>query len=314
MINLFGLSHRRARTVLDSGAPVFLLVNPVEYHGPHLSLHNDRLVSEGLARAIHARLAAEQDWPLLVTPDLEMGVEPVPGPGARAVPYAEVRRAVRRAAAALHGLGARRVVLMSFHGNPLHAHALHAGVDLLGARGVPAASLMSWLMHHMAAMNGEDFPALFATIADPAERRLAAEGMAEDFHAGFIETSFSLALAPDSVDPGYRDLPPCPPVRRPAALVALAGVARRLGRAALARELEMAAFGLGWFALRPFPGYTGRPHLASEEAGRLLVDEVAGRFAEALRGVLLEGKPAQRPPFGWAPWLSLGGRIGGLAG
>ena len=42
--------------LLATGAPVFLCVNPVEYHGPHLSLHNDRLISEGVARV------AKQVW------------------------------------------------------------------------------------------------------------------------------------------------------------------------------------------------------------------------------------------------------------
>ncbi len=64
MTELLDLPHRRATTLLSSGAPVYLLVNPVEYHGPHLSLHNDRLVSMGLVRGLHARLADAHDWPL----------------------------------------------------------------------------------------------------------------------------------------------------------------------------------------------------------------------------------------------------------
>ncbi|MFN7132430.1 MAG: hypothetical protein ACK4N5_10120, partial [Myxococcales bacterium] len=62
MIQLLDLPQSEARRLIaahagESGrAPVYLTVNPVEYHGPHLSLHNDRLVSEGLVRALHARL------------------------------------------------------------------------------------------------------------------------------------------------------------------------------------------------------------------------------------------------------------------
>ena len=78
MIRLFDLPHSEARRLLSSGAPVFLPVNPVEYHGPHLSLHNDRLISAGLMRDLHAGLAMKYDWPLLVADDLEVGVEPAP--------------------------------------------------------------------------------------------------------------------------------------------------------------------------------------------------------------------------------------------
>lgn len=68
---------------------MFLTVNPVEYHGPHLSLHNDRLVSLGLIRDLHERLLVRHpEWPLLVAADLEVGVEPCSGPGSRHGRYA----------------------------------------------------------------------------------------------------------------------------------------------------------------------------------------------------------------------------------
>ncbi len=35
---------------IRDGAVVYLPVNPIEYHGPHLSLMNDHLISVGLAR------------------------------------------------------------------------------------------------------------------------------------------------------------------------------------------------------------------------------------------------------------------------
>ena len=36
MTNLLDLPHSRARSLLSRGAPVYLPVNPVEFHGPHL--------------------------------------------------------------------------------------------------------------------------------------------------------------------------------------------------------------------------------------------------------------------------------------
>ncbi len=81
------------------------------------------------------------------------------------------------------------------------------------------------------------------------------------------------------------------------------------GRRVLAAELEYAARGLGWFALRPFPGYTGRPHLASAEAGARLATLLVDGFAEAAEAVLFRGAPPPAPVMPWLEGLSLGGRL-----
>src|SRR5258706_840140 len=119
MISLLDVPHQEARRLVRSGAPVYLTINPVEYHGPHLPLHNDRLISLGLLRDLHARLAAhEPDRPLLLGADLEIGVEPCPGIGSRHPPLPIPPELVREACPALVELGATRVVLMTFHGSP----------------------------------------------------------------------------------------------------------------------------------------------------------------------------------------------------
>src|SRR3954469_7383369 len=137
-IALLEQPHAEARRLCQTGAPVYLTVNPVEYHGPHLSLHNDRLISIGLVRAVHEQLAEKNDWPLLLGADLEVGVEPCPGPGTRRTAYPIVRHLVLEACRAIAELGATKVVLMTFHGAPLHNLAIEAGVELLRAGGVRA--------------------------------------------------------------------------------------------------------------------------------------------------------------------------------
>src|SRR5260370_37827125 len=141
------MPHAQARALLAAGAPVFLPVNPVEYHGPHLSLHNDGLVSRGLARDIHAVLAqSEGDWPCLVTSDLEVGVDPCPGPGTRATPFRQVRSLVLEACRRLVELGAQRVVLVTFHGGPMQQIAPHARVRAMRAHGVRAPAPLNLLL------------------------------------------------------------------------------------------------------------------------------------------------------------------------
>ena len=44
---LFSMPHKKMTEMLKSGAPVYVLVNPVEYHGPHLSLYTDEALSIG---------------------------------------------------------------------------------------------------------------------------------------------------------------------------------------------------------------------------------------------------------------------------
>ncbi len=167
MIPLLDRPHAEARALLATGAPAFLFVNPVEFHGPHLPLHTDALISRGLARDLFARLLEHRpDWPFVGTSDLEVGVEPVPGPGSRPVPYSEVRARVVLACRALADLGAQRVVLMTFHGNPLHSIAMDAGVRYLAKRGVRALSPFNLLMRKMLEVEREELLTHKAALAD----------------------------------------------------------------------------------------------------------------------------------------------------
>ena len=305
-LRLADLPHREAQRLLESGAPAWVFVNPVEYHGPHLSLHNDRLVSEGLARHLHARLWP--DAPFLLCEDLEVGVEPVPGPGTRAVPLATVRRLVVDAARAVRELGAKRVVFMTFHGAPLHNLAIQAGLEWLTAHGVPAVAPFHGLMEQLV----QPSEALLdrAVAAVPAERRAIARAeLPHDYHAGTFETSLALWLAPASVSPVHEQLPDCPEITPDPVLLGASRVAASLGRTRTAAELRLAAWGTGWQKLRPFPGYTGRPAWATAEIGEafghLLVDEYAAGATEVFAG-RMPHPPAVMP---WLAWATLGGRL-----
>jgi hypothetical protein len=90
----------------------------------------------------------------------------------------------------------------------------------------------------------------------------------------------------------------------------MAAWARRAGREELALEMEFVAHATPWYELRPFPGYTGMPALATAEAGsflaRHLVNEAVGPMERALSGEI----PFLRPPLMWVPPLTLYGRVG----
>jgi creatinine amidohydrolase len=314
-IRILEQPHDEARRLIAGGAPVWITVNPVEYHGPHLSLHNDRLVSLGLVHDLHRRLAARHpEWPLLLGDDLEIGVEPCPGPGTRHATYAATRALVRETCRSLVELGARRVVIMTFHGAPLHNVAIQEGVDLLRRANVHALAPFHIALRELLDL---DDPARFedalAPIAAASDREAMRRGIKQDFHAGFFETSIALHYAPASVSSCHRDLPPCPAFEPDPKFAAASRTARWLGRELLARELEFAAWGVGWNALRPFPGYTGRPHLASAASGERFAAHILDVY-EPIALAVLEGRAEPPPPImRWVAAASAGGRIGGLS-
>jgi creatinine amidohydrolase len=307
------------RAAFSAGAPAYLFVNPIEYHGPHLSLRNDFEISRGLANDLHAGLVrahpAWGDFPMIAARDLDVGVEPAPGPGSIAWSYRDVRAKVDAACDELAELGARRVLLMTFHGSPLHAHALASGARRLRARGVHAMNPLNLVMREMMNADAAPLAEAFAHVQDPAERAEMARGLGTDFHAGFGETSLALHYAPSTVDALYTRLPPCPPF----ASTAPGRVARLLARAArlagareTALELGLVADAMGWYALRPFPGYTGRPHLATAHAGGVFARVMGDAYLSAAKDVLF-GRAAPPPPvMTWMPAATLGGRAFGL--
>jgi creatinine amidohydrolase len=310
MLPLLDQPHRDALRRVRSGATVYLSVNPVEFHGPHLSLHNDRLVSEGLIRDLHARLEPEQ--PLLVGADLEVGVDPCPGPGSRHTPFTVVRRLVLDACRGVAELGAKRVVLMTFHGAPLHALAIEAGVRWLSAQGIAALAPFNAVVRELVDADPTVQAPILAPVADPADRAALAADFNLDFHAGFWETSATLHHAPDSVSPDFVKLPPCPTLPRAPGWNAVSRLAAKLGARTLAAEAGFVAAAAGWYSLRPFPGYTGRPHLANPESGAAFTRLVIERYAKLATEVFAGRARSPAPIMPWVERLSLGGRLGKL--
>ncbi len=296
-----------ARKLLATGAPVFLPVNPVEYHGPHLSLHNDRLISTGLARDVHARIGGKH--PFVLASDLEVGVDPTPGPGTRFVPFAVVRDVVLEACRGLHALGARTVIAMTWHGAPLHSTAIEPGLAWLRARGVVALNPFAAAMREQCKLEGARFARAFDHIEDRALRDEMIAGLRYDFHAGFFETSMTMHYAPHTVGAIHGDLPPCPPLVADRRTMRLARTAEALGQVDLAAELAMVAHGLAWHALNPFPGYTGRPHLARAESGAIFAKEVADGYATIIEDVAAGRAKPPAPPMKWVATLTANGRF-----
>lgn len=320
----FDLPRSEARALFARGVPVFVPVNPVEYHGPHLSLRNDALISQGLCRDLAAQLSPTE--PLLVVPDLEVGVDPCPGPGTVATSLARVELLVDEACRALCELGATRLVLVTFHGAPLHALALARGVERAATFGARAVAPLSSAQRHLMGLwreaqgrerSGGSAPlegasAFFAAVVrhvdDADARARLIRGIPLDFHAGFVETSMALHYAPSSVRSIYKELEPCPAIVPDKALAAASRLAERFGQHELALELELTAMGRGWYSMRPFFGYTGAPAEADARAGAVLATLLVDFMVELCRRVFA-GSPHPAPMMPWLRTLTLGGRL-----
>jgi creatinine amidohydrolase len=177
---------------------------------------------------------------------------------------------------------------------------------------VRAVAPFNGLLGEMLFLEPAKFAAAFGHVADEAERAQMMTALANDFHAGFFETSMALHYAPESVAPDYTSLPPCPDVRPDGTLALASRLARALGADKLSRELTFAAEGVGWNALRPFPGYTGRPHRATPQAGAVFAGEIVRRYVAGIEDVFAGRAESPPPIMRWVGTLSLGGRIGNL--
>lgn len=311
MIRLLDLAHDAARSLLATGAPVHAFINPVEYHGPHLSLHNDHLVSFGLAKRLHSlHETTRGEHPFVYVDDLAIGVEPTRGQGSRHTPFETACTVVREACRALAELGAHSVILHTFHGAPLHNLAIESGIELLRAAGVRALAPFNAIVRELLEVDGSQYAEAFTHITDVAEREEMIRGLYLDFHGGFFETSMTMHLAPESVSPAFRLLPPCPSIT-PNTLAANAGkLARLAGRDVLAKELGFAAFALGWQSLDPFPGYTGRPHRATAASGAVFTRHILDRYRALVDDVLHGQARSPAPIMPWIATLTAHGRIG----
>jgi len=299
---------RRAR--LSAGLPVFVSFNPLEYHGPHLTARNDGLVARRMGETFFAALRArEPAWDELLWTEFDVGADPVAHEGSVPVSFDDFRRLVLGVCRQLAAMGARHVVVHSFHGAPRHNLALLAGVDLLRDAGVRAFSPMPLLLAGLIDPPTGLLAPVLATVEDEAVRREVEAYVPYEFHAGFLETSVALHYVPEAVADDFDRVPACPRVEPEPARMAASRLAGHLGRRREAIALAAAARAASWFGLRPFPGYSGVPAAANARAGALLAEHMERGFLEAADAAFHGREPDGEWLVRTAARLSLGGRL-----
>lgn len=255
----------RARTA------VFLVVSPVEEHGPHLPLGTDIFEADAVARRLARRiLAARPGSTALFYPTLPLGSDCFRYPGTVEVRPALVAGVVEDICVSLAAAGFHRFIVSSHHGGPAHNLALDRAARALRRRTRGRAALLSLPGRTIVDLYLRGGLAAFHDVMD--DGAAARRDLAVDCHAGAFETSEMLALRPDLV----RDFAELEPVLVPLHHLTTDS-ARTEGR------------GLGYF---------GAPAVATRERGERFLDFVVERALPDVRD-FLDGKPVPGVALRW---------------
>ena len=164
-----------------------LPVAATEQHGPHLPLDVDRALVDGVVAAALPHLGA--DVPALFLPTQAVGLSPEHAAFAGTLTHkAETTiRLWTELAECVAATGVKKLVLLNSHGGQVGLLDVVAR-DLRARLGMLVYSV-NWFSLPLLGPQGEDVNALFSAH----EHRFG-------IHAGEIETSMMLALAPEQVD------------------------------------------------------------------------------------------------------------------
>ncbi len=172
------LDSRSFERQLAKNPLVILPVGALEAHGPHLPLGADQIQAEATAAALADRVDA------LIAPTVPYGSAPGARrfPGTVSLSIAQLEDHVAGVLSELARSGVRRILVLSGHAERGHMAALREAADdaMRSHPGVRVAVLSDY--DFVYELRGRDAPAT-------------------DGHAGLLETSRVLALAPATVGP-----------------------------------------------------------------------------------------------------------------
>jgi creatinine amidohydrolase len=234
------LDPARAVAVLPLGA--------TEQHGPHLPLDVDRVLAEAMVAGAVRRLP--RATPVLVLPTVSVGLshEHAAFAGTLTLTAETALRVLIEIGQSVSRAGVRKLLMFNAHGG-------HVALMDLAARELRSQGLTVFHTSYEQLPLGDALEAFDAT-----ERRYGV-------HAGEIETSMMLALAPQMVRMDLAQ--PCE--------------SSAIERVAKAPLLGLGHSRLGWHVQDLHPsGAVGHPERADAARGQALLDAVAKALAELM--------------------------------
>ncbi|HTT72898.1 MAG TPA: creatininase family protein [Thermoplasmata archaeon] len=181
---LLEIDSRTFERKLPSNPLVIVPVGALEAHGPHLPLGADQLQAEATAAALAERVDG------LVAPTLAYGSAPGARnfPGTVSLSIAQLGQHATGVLSELGRSGVRRILVLSGHAERGHMAALREAADE-AMRARPGLKVV--------VLSDYDF----------VYELRGTEAPATDGHAGLLETSRVMALAPDTVGPERPNVP-----------------------------------------------------------------------------------------------------------
>lgn len=244
------LKSAELAALVDDATVALLPVGAIEQHGPHLPLSTDKTLAEGIALKAAKRVSAAN---VLVLPTISYAKsdEHLNFPGVLTLDAATLLATIVQIGKSVARSGVRRLVLLNAHGGnvpvlQIAARTLRVEENML----VVCAGWMS-----MGMPDG-----------------LLPENEARDgIHAGFVETAAMLYFRKDlvSMELAKDFVPASRAVAEENAVLRLAG-----------------PVSVGWMMDDLHPeGAAGQAQLATEDAGKAIVEHAAERYAQLLSEV-----------------------------
>jgi creatinine amidohydrolase/Fe(II)-dependent formamide hydrolase-like protein len=278
---------------------LLLPVAALENHGPHLPLATDAMIGEDLAVRVGQRLAAAYpNARVWLHPPWHVGAATIRGVGSVKVPARIFRRALLAYLRRFLRQGFRRFILVSAHGGVPHVGVLDDVCSRLNRLRVGDRPVQALAPCAYAA--GKAYAGMYVDEVRAAGAVFSAEevrDLAEDLHAGRLETAMMLAIAPEHVREIYRTLPDLRPPRRwwlTALERTLAGIVTRATKPETTRQrvllaLRIGAADLSWIIRGRAEGYVGWPSKATAVEGEALLTAVADDIARCA-GQVFDGR------------------------
>ncbi len=254
---------------------VMVTCSPLEVHGPHLPVITDNHEAECISvRTMEILSERNPNLEFVHLPPIYVAADVVPQPGSVAFRTSTIVRVLEDMGRSLAAQGFEHIWVASFHGGPRHFVAIEEACHRVNRRhNTKMVSAFSLLINLLTGGNTD--------VADVVEgmggiTRADLEG---DTHGGAVETSMMLHLLGEYVDKAYEALP-----RRTVNTVLEEGGHKPLtsGKPSLGELFRGFKHKLKFYETWT---YSGKPAVASAEAGQEMLEAFANHTANALEEV-----------------------------